>query len=72
MLLPVIANNWNSEVNLVYIIHRNVTKEAEGATIIYVVIMYISRPKLSLNIYPVEFFLSNSFLMLYHAKHFYM
>lgn len=51
-------------------IRRNVTQEAEGATIIYVVIMYISRPELSLNIYPVNFFLSYSLLMLYQVKYF--
>lgn len=43
-------------MNLLYITHRTVTQEAEGATIIYVVIMYISSHEPSLNIYPVEFF----------------
>lgn len=52
-------------MTLVYIIHRNVTKEAEGATIIYVVIMYIRRPELSLNIHLVEFF-----FLLYQVKTF--
>lgn len=43
-------------MNLLYITHRTVTQEVEGATIIYVVIMYISSHEPSLNIYPVEFF----------------
>lgn len=59
--------NWSSEANLVYM-----TKEAEGATIINVVIMYISRPELSLNSHPVEFFLRYTLLTLYQVKHFYM
>lgn len=39
-------------MNVVYIIRS----ETEGATIIYVVIMYISRSELSPNIYPVNLF----------------
>lgn len=37
-----------------------------GATIICVVILYISRPGVSLSIYLVEFFLSCCYLMLYN------